>query len=167
MGYGLMGVVNPPLQQKVEWPWFIVSQFVFGVVAAVVVVRSEKIYIPPAGTGPEQSGRVRGGVRRGSVVIGRSRYLLVVLIVAAGCDLPGKPRPGDRPVPPDQVLDFAALYGQNCAGCHGANGKLGPAPPLNNALFLTIVPDSVLQSVIAEGRPGTPMPAFAQSRGAL
>jgi len=98
-------------------------------------------------------------------VIGRSWYLLVVLIVAAGCDLPGKPRPGDRPVPPDQVLDFAALYGQNCAGCHGAEGKLGPAPPLNNALFLKIVPDSVLQNVIAEGRPGTPMPAFAESRG--
>ena len=53
VSYGLMGVVNPPLQQKVEWPWFIVSQFVFGVVAAIVVVRSEKIYIPPAGTGPD------------------------------------------------------------------------------------------------------------------
>ncbi len=98
-------------------------------------------------------------------MIGRSRYLLAVLMVAAGCDLPGKPRPGDRPVPADQVLDFAALYGQNCAGCHGANGKLGPAPPLNNALFLSIVPDSELQGVIAAGRPGTPMPAFAQSQG--
>jgi mono/diheme cytochrome c family protein len=98
-------------------------------------------------------------------VIGRSRYLIALLFVAAGCDLPGRPRPADRPVPPDQVLDFAALYGQNCAGCHGAEGQFGPAPPLNNALFLKIVPESVLQSVIAEGRPGTPMPAFAQSRG--
>jgi cytochrome c oxidase cbb3-type subunit III len=98
-------------------------------------------------------------------VIGRNWYPLVVLILAAGCDLPGKPRAGDRPVRADQVLDFATLYGQNCAGCHGADGKLGPAPPLNNALFLKIVPDSVLQSVIAEGRPGTPMPAFERSRG--
>ena len=98
-------------------------------------------------------------------MIGRSWCLLVVLIVAAGCDLPGKPRPGDRPVPPDQVLDFATLYRQNCAGCHGADGKLGPAPPLNDGLFLRIVPDSVLHNVIAEGRPGTPMPAFAESRG--
>ena len=41
MSYGLMGVVNPVLQERVDWPWFMVSQFVFGIVAAIVVVRSE------------------------------------------------------------------------------------------------------------------------------
>jgi hypothetical protein len=54
VGFGLMGVINPLLQQRVSWPWFIVSQFVFGVVAALVVVRSEKIYIQPAGRGPDR-----------------------------------------------------------------------------------------------------------------
>ena len=49
ISYGLMGVVNPVLQDRVEWPWFIVSQFVFGVVAAVVVLRSELVAVPPAG----------------------------------------------------------------------------------------------------------------------
>jgi hypothetical protein len=53
VGYGLMGVINPLLQHRVSWPWFIVSQFVFGVVAAVVVVRSETVEIPPAGRGPD------------------------------------------------------------------------------------------------------------------
>ena len=53
MSYGLMGVVNPILQERVDWPWFIASQFVFGVATAIVVDRSEKIYIPPAGRGPE------------------------------------------------------------------------------------------------------------------
>jgi hypothetical protein len=52
--YGLMGVVNPVLQDRVDWPWFIVSQFVFGVVAAVVVLRSELVHIPPAGRGPDR-----------------------------------------------------------------------------------------------------------------
>jgi hypothetical protein len=47
--YGLMGVVNPVLQERVDWAWFIASQFVFGVAAAVVVLRSEMIHIPPAG----------------------------------------------------------------------------------------------------------------------
>lgn len=50
--FSLMGVVNKVLQQYVNWPWFIVSQFVFGVVAAIVVHRSEKIPVPPAGPGP-------------------------------------------------------------------------------------------------------------------
>jgi uncharacterized membrane protein YagU involved in acid resistance len=49
--YGLMGVVNPVLQQRVDWPWFVVSQFEFGVAAAVVVLRSEMVHIPPAGRG--------------------------------------------------------------------------------------------------------------------
>ena len=40
MSYGLMGVVNPVLQERVDWPWFVASQFVFGIVAAIVVVRS-------------------------------------------------------------------------------------------------------------------------------
>jgi uncharacterized membrane protein YagU involved in acid resistance len=50
--YSLMGVVNKALQERVDWPWFIVSQFVFGLVAAVVVLRSEKIPVPPTGLGP-------------------------------------------------------------------------------------------------------------------
>ncbi len=54
MSYGMMGVVNPVLQERVDWPWFVVSQFVFGIVAAIVVVRSEQVHIPPAGKGPDQ-----------------------------------------------------------------------------------------------------------------
>jgi hypothetical protein len=53
--YGLMGVVNPLLRDdRVNWPWFIFSQFLFGVVAAIVVVRTETIHVPPAGSGPLQ-----------------------------------------------------------------------------------------------------------------
>jgi hypothetical protein len=54
ISYGLMGVVNPPLQDNVSWPWFIVSQFVFGLAAAVVVLRSQMVHIPPAGRGPDR-----------------------------------------------------------------------------------------------------------------
>ncbi len=49
--YSMMGIVNPALQQRVDWPWFVVSQFVFGIAAAIVVVRSEEIAIAPAGRG--------------------------------------------------------------------------------------------------------------------
>ena len=102
---------------------------------------------------------------------GRWRMLtLLLLVLAGGCDLPGKPREADRPVPADQVKSFDALYGVRCAGCHGVDGKLGPAPSLNDPVFLAIVPDAELRHVIAEGRAVTdaqrsPMPGFARDRG--
>lgn len=42
---GFMGVLNPVLNQHVDWPWFVVSQFVYGLSVGVVVTRSEKRYI--------------------------------------------------------------------------------------------------------------------------
>jgi cytochrome c oxidase cbb3-type subunit 3/ubiquinol-cytochrome c reductase cytochrome c subunit len=42
---------------------------------------------------------------------------------------------------------------------------LGPAPPLNDKLFLALIPDTELQRVITEGRSGTLMPASATARG--
>jgi mono/diheme cytochrome c family protein len=101
---------------------------------------------------------------------GKWRLVPLLAVLAVGCDLPGKPREADRPVPADQVKDFSALYATHCAGCHGADGKLGPAPPLNDPIFLAIVPDEELRRVISEGRSVTPaqkslMPAFARDRG--
>jgi mono/diheme cytochrome c family protein len=90
---------------------------------------------------------------------------LPLLLLAAGCNWPGKPDRDERPKPADKVVDFTILYGQNCAGCHGAEGKLGPAPPLNDPLFLHIIPDAQLLEVIRKGRRGTPMPAFATEQG--
>jgi mono/diheme cytochrome c family protein len=94
-----------------------------------------------------------------------ARHWWLLAVLAAGCVPLGRPDPADRPVPENQVRDFGALYATNCAGCHGADGKLGPAPPLNDPLFLAIVSDATLERVITHGRPGTPMPAFAQDQG--
>jgi mono/diheme cytochrome c family protein len=88
----------------------------------------------------------------------------LVVVTALGCDaaLPGKPDPADRPKTPAQITSFEYLFAHNCAGCHGAEGKLGPAPPLADPLFLAIVSDDDLVRVITDGRSGTPMPAFAR-----
>jgi len=85
-----------------------------------------------------------------------------------GCsNAPGKPKPVVNDGVPTPVMAFAPLYSTYCAGCHGAEGKLGPAPPLNDPLFLKIISDEELTSVVANGRSGTSMPAFLLSKGGL
>jgi cytochrome c oxidase cbb3-type subunit 3 len=87
-------------------------------------------------------------------------------ILLAGCDsLPGRPTQADLPLRPSAVTDFAALYGENCAGCHGADGKSGAAVAMNNPVYLAIVDDASMRRVIADGVAGTPMPPFATSAG--
>jgi hypothetical protein len=41
--WALLGVVNPLLNERIEWTWFIASQLAFGVVAGWVVSRAERI----------------------------------------------------------------------------------------------------------------------------
>jgi cytochrome c oxidase cbb3-type subunit 3 len=102
-----------------------------------------------------------------------SRRLISFLAIAsltaallAGCDsLPGKPTQADLPIRPSDVSDFATLYGENCAGCHGADGKSGAAVAMNNPIYLAIVDDASMRRVIAGGVPGTAMPPFAQTAG--
>ena len=87
-------------------------------------------------------------------------------ILIAGCDsLPGRPTQADLPLRPSDVTDFATLYGDNCAGCHGADGKSGAAIAMNNPVYLAIIDDASMRHVVADGVPGTAMPPFAQSSG--
>jgi len=60
---------------------------------------------------------------------------------------------------------FFALYDQQCAGCHGRDGRLGAAQLLNDPVYLALVPAERVRHVIAEGVPGTAQPAFALSAG--
>src|SRR5262249_10655663 len=53
--YAVMGVVNPALPVHVEWRWFLFSQFVYGMAMAVVVFRSQKVTVQPAGGPPAET----------------------------------------------------------------------------------------------------------------
>jgi mono/diheme cytochrome c family protein len=66
---------------------------------------------------------------------------------------------------PEEVLDFATLYKQNCSGCHGDDGKGGAAIALRDAVYLAIADDSTIRTVASRGVRGTAMPPFAQSMG--
>jgi cytochrome c oxidase cbb3-type subunit 3/ubiquinol-cytochrome c reductase cytochrome c subunit len=70
-------------------------------------------------------------------------------------------------VRPEQVLDFAALYKQNCAACHGENGRNGAAISLANPVYIAVAGEDQLRNVIAKGVPGKLMPAFAKSAGGM
>jgi len=59
------------------------------------------------------------------------------------------------------------LYGQNCAGCHGVDGKGGAAISLANPVFLAIADDTEIRRIASNGVSGTPMPAFAQTAGGM
>jgi hypothetical protein len=70
--YAFMGVLNPPLHEVVVHrsvlPWFVASQFVYGLVVGMVVIRSEQVYAEPIGAGPsgadsQQHRRSRGRKR--------------------------------------------------------------------------------------------------------
>jgi mono/diheme cytochrome c family protein len=91
---------------------------------------------------------------------------LVFLALATGCDqLPGKPTPEDRWKAATEVTDFLQLYALNCSGCHGTDGRLGAARPLNDPLYLAVVSADTLRTMIAQGVPGTMAPAFSQRAG--
>lgn len=86
----------------------------------------------------------------------------------AGCGMqPPQPRVDPEVLAPNESLDFGTLYTQNCAACHGANGKGGPAIALANPVYLAIADDTAIHKAIASGVSGTSMPAFAQSAGGM
>jgi membrane-associated protease RseP (regulator of RpoE activity) len=41
--HSILGLLNPLLNELISWPWFIASQFAFGIVAGLVVVRQERV----------------------------------------------------------------------------------------------------------------------------
>src|ERR1700689_3935359 len=41
--HSVLELLNPLLNQLISWPWFVASQFAFGIVAGLVVVRQEQV----------------------------------------------------------------------------------------------------------------------------
>ncbi len=93
--------------------------------------------------------------------------LALVMSAAVGCELPGKPPPGPEVPDPDTILNSKLLYSQNCAGCHGSDGRHGAAIGIGDPVYLAIATDDTMRSVISKGRPGTAMSAFAQKEGGM
>ena len=100
-----------------------------------------------------------------------NRYAVALALLACtaclgslGCEAPGKPVHAETSRP-DDVLDFTALYTQNCAGCHGKDGKGGATLPLANPVYVAVAGTDNIQRITANGVAGTSMPPFASSQG--
>ena len=100
--------------------------------------------------------------------IGRLTFTLFAMLVCIACNgAPGQPGPDSEVIRPSQNLDFKELYAENCAGCHGVDGKGGAAIALADPIFLAIADDVAIRQTVANGVAHTPMPAFAQSAGGM
>jgi cytochrome c oxidase cbb3-type subunit III len=95
-------------------------------------------------------------------------FAALAAIFFAGCGAPhGQPRNGSEVLAPNEVLEFGTLFAENCAACHGVEGRGGAAIALANPVYLAIADDAAIRTVITKGVPGTAMPAFAESAGGM
>src|ERR1700751_4846235 len=95
-------------------------------------------------------------------------FAILAAILLSGCGSPhGLPKGESEVLAPNKVLDFGTLYAENCAGCHGAEGRGGGSIALANPVYLAIIDENAMHNVVANGVRGTSMPAFAQSAGGL
>jgi cytochrome c oxidase cbb3-type subunit III len=102
----------------------------------------------------------------GRLLAGSSLALSALLL--AGCShAPGARVADESVVRPGNVLNFTTLYAANCSGCHGVQGKHGPAIDLSDPVYQALVDDDTLRRIISNGDPGTLMPAFARSGGGM
>jgi len=96
------------------------------------------------------------------------KFTALAAILFSGCGAPhGQPGKGSEVLAPSEVLEFGTLYAENCAGCHGAEGRGGAAIALANPVYLAIADDAAIRKVIVIGVRGTAMPAFAVSAGGM
>jgi cytochrome c oxidase cbb3-type subunit 3/ubiquinol-cytochrome c reductase cytochrome c subunit len=93
--------------------------------------------------------------------------IVLSLWLCAGCQPPGKPTTADIELKPQEVKDFAVLYQQHCAGCHGQDGKGNTALALANPVYLAIASDETIRRITTSGIRGSLMPAFAKSSGGM
>lgn len=93
---------------------------------------------------------------------------VAVCLSLASCDwMPGHPNPANKWKPATSITDFTTLFRQNCIACHSDGSTLSPSLPMNNATYLSVVPEARLREIISAGLPGTLMPAFALRNGGM
>jgi len=87
----------------------------------------------------------------------------VVLFIRSWQQRPNA-RLDERPLKGDARAG-AEQFDAQCAKCHGSRGVGGPQLQVGGAQLLESASNGFLRAAIRQGRPGTPMPAFASTLG--
>ena len=175
--HSILGLLNPLLNERIRLA--VVHRFAVCIRhrrgigrGAQARVRTRQFVPFLMRAGIEAPGIVEGKTREGRIAMrlpsAHPRSHGPLRTCLCGCaNAPGRPLPGDMPIVPSEISDFNVLYGQNCSGCHGSEGKGGAAIALADPVYLAIADDAVLRRAATNGIPGTSMPAFAQSAGGM
>lgn len=101
------------------------------------------------------------------MIYSRTLSLLIAGGISAlaltGCDwhLPGKPiKPVELEV--GSRAHFDRVYFVHCLGCHGPEGRNGPARPLNDPMYLSLISNETFEHVVENGH-GALMPGFKKT----
>jgi cytochrome c oxidase cbb3-type subunit 3 len=92
---------------------------------------------------------------------------VTAMLAVASCGANGRTPVGAAAIRPADIADFHVLYSENCSGCHGANGQGALTVGIGRPVYLAIADDATIRGTIEQGRPKTPMPAFAQKAGGM
>lgn len=91
--------------------------------------------------------------------LGWATLIALGFVLALG--LPGSAQQGDDQ---ETIQQGAKLYAENCAVCHGPDGKGRVGATLAKD-WPSIRPDLQIETIIRNGIPGSPMPAWSQANG--
>lgn len=77
---------------------------------------------------------------------------------------------GPRPILDESKINGGStrgtdIFNERCKLCHGEQGKTGPNVRIGSAQIMASASNGFLRYAISRGRPGTAMPAFAESLG--
>src|SRR5262249_62327195 len=90
-----------------------------------------------------------------------------LMLLSACSSPPGRPTKDSEDPAPSEISDFRTLYAENCAGCHGTDGRGGPAVALADPVYLAIIDKSSIRKGISNGVQRKSMPALAPSGGGI
>jgi putative copper export protein/mono/diheme cytochrome c family protein/peroxiredoxin len=161
-----LGVTVPALHAKIVWP--LPYTFEWNAIARPREVVPAAVFLAVVGVAAAAFGALTR--RPGAAAAGAALFVAVAASAAVALAVPAHPTTYfESPVPytAHSVARGEPLYAGHCAGCHGdygnGDGPLAdslPRRPPNFAASLAAVREGDLLWAVANGVPGTSMPAF-------